>query len=444
MISIKITEAFLIFTESEKLELIQEVTKDICKELIAFANTKGGVIYIGVDNKGHVIGIEDTDRVISQLNHMARDTIKPDITMFINYNVIAVENKNIIAVTIQRGTARPYYLREKGLKSSGVYVRSGTSADPASDALIRKMIKETDGDCYETMRSLEQELTFSALNEQLSKRNVPLDEKKMQTLGLISPDGVYSNLAWILSDQSVHTVKAATFKGTDKDIFQDRREFSGSLFRQMEEVYAYLDLRNNTSASFDGLYRTDKRDYPEEAIREALLNALVHRDYSYSADTLIGVYDDRMEFISIGGLTGDLNLEDIMLGLSVCRNSKLAGIFYRLELIEAYGTGIPKIMHAYAGAGLTPKIEVTANAFKITLPNRNHLRVRNDYAFHVSENREEYILHFIDQRGYIVRSEADDLLHVSQATSNRILKKMINKGIIYQDGNGPETKYRRR
>lgn len=434
----------MIFTESEKLELKQEVTKDICKELIAFANTKGGVIYIGVDNKGHVIGIEDTDRVISQLNHMARDTIKPDITMFINYNVIAVENKNIIAVTIQRGTARPYYLREKGLKSSGVYVRSGTSADPASDALIRKMIKETDGDCYETMRSLEQELTFSALNEQLSKRNVPLDEKKMQTLGLISPDGVYSNLAWILSDQSVHTVKAATFKGTDKDIFQDRREFSGSLFRQMEEVYAYLDLRNNTSASFDGLYRTDKRDYPEEAIREALLNALVHRDYSYSADTLIGVYDDRMEFISIGGLTGDLNLEDIMLGLSVCRNSKLAGIFYRLELIEVYGTGIPKIMHAYAGAGLTPKIEVTANAFKITLPNRNHLRVRNDYAFHVSENREEYILHFIDQRGYIVRSEADDLLHVSQATSNRILKKMINKGIIYQDGNGPETKYRRR
>lgn len=434
----------MIFTESEKLELIQEVTKDICKELIAFANTKGGVIYIGVDNKGHVIGIEDTDRVISQLNHMARDTIKPDITMFINYNVIAVENKNIIAVTIQRGTARPYYLREKGLKSSGVYVRSGTSADPASDALIRNMIKETDGDCYETMRSLEQELTFSALNEQLSKRNVPLDEKKIQTLGLISPDGVYSNLAWILSDQSVHTVKAATFKGTDKDIFQDRREFSGSLFRQMEEVYAYLDLRNNTSASFDGLYRTDKRDYPEEAIREALLNALVHRDYSYSADTLIGVYDDRMEFISIGGLTGDLNLEDIMLGLSVCRNSKLAGIFYRLELIEAYGTGIPKIMHAYAGAGLTPKIEVTANAFKITLPNRNHLRVRNDYAFHVSENREEYILHFIDQRGYIVRSEADDLLHVSQATSNRILKKMINKGIIYQDGNGPETKYRRR
>lgn len=434
----------MIFTESEKLELKQEVTKDICKELIAFANTKGGVIYIGVDNKGHVIGIEDTDRVISQLNHMARDTIKPDITMFINYNVIAVENKNIIAVTIQRGTARPYYLREKGLKSSGVYVRSGTSADPASDALIRNMIKETDGDCYETMRSLEQELTFSALNEQLSKRNVPLDEKKIQTLGLISPDGVYSNLAWILSDQSVHTVKAATFKGTDKDIFQDRREFSGSLFRQMEEVYAYLDLRNNTSASFDGLYRTDKRDYPEEAIREALLNALVHRDYSYSADTLIGVYDDRMEFISIGGLTGDLNLEDIMLGLSVCRNSKLAGIFYRLELIEAYGTGIPKIMHAYAGAGLTPKIEVTANAFKITLPNRNHLRVRNDYAFHVSENREEYILHFIDQRGYIVRSEADDLLHVSQATSNRILKKMINKGIIYQDGNGPETKYRRR
>lgn len=104
----------------------------------------------------------------------------------------------------------------------------------------------------------------------------------------------------------------------------------------MEDLYAYLDLRNRTKTTFDGLYRTDKKDYPEDALREALLNSIVHRDYSFSASTLINVYSDRIEFVSIDGLPEGIEIDDIMLGLSVCRNPKLAAIFYRLEQIEAY------------------------------------------------------------------------------------------------------------
>lgn len=433
----------MLFAESEKVELKLEVTGDISKEFIAFANTNGGIIYIGVDDQGNVVGVKDVNRTITRLNNMARDTIKPDITMFVNYDAAVVDDKSVIAVTVQRGTDRPYYLKDKGLKPSGVYVRNGTSADPATDAFIRRMIKETDGDSYEDLRSLEQELTFEALKKQFLSRDMPMDERKMQTLGLISQDGIYTNLALILSDQCHHTVKAATFKGIDKTVFQDRREFDGSLFRQMEDIYAYLALRNNTNASFNGLYRTDKKDYPEDALREALLNSLVHRDYSYSAGTLIGVYENRIEFVSVGGLPGNLELEDIMLGLSVCRNPKLAAIFYRLELIEAYGTGIPKIMQAYEGTNLEPKIEVSANAFKITLPNCNAPRPHDSEVLGVSERREEYILRHIERHGYIVRNQADELLGVSQATSNRILKRMLNKGMIYQDGNGSGTKYRK-
>ena len=225
------------------------------------------------------------------------------------------------------------------------------------------MIKETDGDCFEDMRSLEQNLTFQAASAQFAKCKVPFDASKMQTLGLVSPDGIYSNVAMLLSDQCSSTIKAATFSGIDKSQFQDRREFGGSLFSQMEDMYAYLDLRNRTKATFDGLYRHDARDYPEEALREALLNSLVHRDYSFSASTLISVYDDRIEFVSVGGLPSGIALEDILLGLSVCRNPKLAAVFYRLNLIEAYGTGMPKILKAYAGSGVKPKIEVSSNAF---------------------------------------------------------------------------------
>lgn len=120
--------------------------------------------------------------------------------------------------------------------------------------------------------------------------------------------------------------------------------------RQLDEAYDYIDFHNRTHATFQKLLRVDTRDYPEVAVREALLNSLVHRDYSFRASTLISVYDDRIEFVSVGGLLPGLELEDLMMGISACRNSHLANVFYRLQLIEAYGTGMRKIMGAYADA----------------------------------------------------------------------------------------------
>lgn len=433
----------MIFTESEVIELKSEVVSDLCKEVIAFANTKGGTLYIGVRNDGTVVGIEDADRVTLQINNMVRDSIKPDVTMFVHYETQAVCGKTVLAVTVQKGTGRPYYLASKGLKPSGVYVRNGTSTDPATDTAIRKMIKETDGDCFEDMRSLEQNLTFQAASAQFAKCKVPFDASKMQTLGLVSPDGIYSNVAMLLSDQCSSTIKAATFSGIDKSEFQDRREFGGSLFSQMEDMYAYLDLRNRTKATFDGLYRHDARDYPEEALREALLNSLVHRDYSFSASILISVYDDRVEFVSVGGLPSGIALEDILLGLSVCRNPKLAAVFYRLNLIEAYGTGMPKILKAYAGSGVKPKIEVSSNAFKITLPNRNSATRDLTAVSDTTKSKEEQILAWIEANGHVVRSDVDALLHVSQATANRILKRMVADGLLRQEGRGRGTRYKK-
>lgn len=430
------------FMESETIELKSSVVADLCKEVIAFANTKGGTLYIGVEDNGTVIGVDSADRVTLQINNMVRDSIKPDITMFVHYETQVIEDKQIIAVTVQEGTDRPYYLGSKGLKPSGVYVRNGTSTDPASDTAIRKMIKETDGDSFETMRSLEQNLTFHAAEAQFAKRKVPYDATKMQTLGMVSSDGIYSNVALLLSDQCPNTIKAATFAGVDQSVFKDRREFTGSLFQQMEDLYAYLDLHNQTKATFEGLYRTDTRDYPEDALRETLMNSLVHRDYSFSASTLVSIYDDRIEFVSVGGLPAGITLDDIMLGLSVCRNPKLAAIFYRLQLIEAYGTGMPKIMKAYAGTGVEPIIEVTNNAFKITLPNRNAAKTM-DIMSNERKSNEERILNLIAQNGYVVRSDVDQLLDVSQTTASRILKRMVTDGLIYQDGSGRKTKYRK-
>lgn len=162
----------------------------------------------------------------------------------------------------------------------------------------------------------------------------------MKTLGLITQDGVYTNLGLLLSDQCVHTIKAAVFQGTNQNEFKDRKEFAGSLFQQMDEVYDFIDFRNQTHSTFEKLYRIDRRDYTETAVREALLNLLVHREYSFRASSFISLYTDRLEFTSIGGLVSGVTLKDVTMGISVCRNMKLANVFYRLELIEAHGTGL--------------------------------------------------------------------------------------------------------
>lgn len=433
--------------ESETVELKAIVVEDIKKEVIAFANCGGGKLYVGIADNGEVVGVDKADDFLQQITNMIRDSIKPDITMFVHYEILNMDGKTVILVDIQQGTNRPYYLAKKGLRPEGIYVRQGTSSVPATDTAIRQMIKETDGDSFEEMRSLNQELTFHATQSEFSSRGILFEQPQKQTLKLLTRDGVYTNLGLLLSEQCVHTIKAAVFQGTDQSVFKDRREFSGSLMQQMNEVYAYIDFRNQTQATFDKLRRIDTRDYPETAVREALLNLLVHRDYSFRSSAFISIYADRIEFVSIGGLLPGLGINDILMGVSVCRNQNLADVFYRLELIEAYGTGIQKIMSAYKGNQRLPKIEVTDNAFKIILPNVNYAanaepgNDKNQAVNIPKESNEQMILNYLNDNITVTRADVEDMLQVSTATAYRILKQMSKDGALIQLGKGKNTKY---
>ena len=430
------------FQESETVELKSVVVDDIKKEIIAFANCEGGKLYIGVQDDGTVVGLDDPDGAALQISNMVRDAVKPDLTMFLHYETLNEDGKQIVAIDVQRGTERPYYLARKGLRPEGVFVRQGYSSVPASNTAIRRMIKETDGDHFEEMRSLEQNLTFEAAKKEFSERNIRFGEAQMKTLGLMTHDGIYTNLGLLLSDQCVHTIKAAAFEGTTQNEFKDRREFSGSLFRQMNEVYDYIDFRNQTHSTFQKLRRIDRRDYPETAVREALLNSLVHREYSFRASTLISLYADRIEFTSIGGLVSGVTLKDVMMGISVCRNVKLANVFYRLELIEAYGTGILKIMEAYSGTGKEPQIETSDNAFKIILPNLNaHADQDDPDARQNGGSPEEAVIALAKKQNSFTRKDVEEELGISQSACGRILKQMAQRGQIIQEGKGRNTHY---
>ena len=231
------------------------------------------------------------------------------------------------------------------------------------------MIKETDRDSYEKLRSLNQDLTFDYTEKIFKENNLSFGSSQKKTLGLIGEDDLYTNLALLLSEQCNHTLKVAVFEGIEKNIFKDRKEFKGSLLKQVTEAFEFINLVNKTEATFEGLIRKDERDYPVEAIREALLNAVIYREYSFSGSTLVNIYEDRIEFVSLGGIVYGLSLDSIMLGVSQSRNEKLANIFYRLHLIEAYGTGIRKIFTNYERYNMKPTIRAEVGAFQVVLPN---------------------------------------------------------------------------
>jgi len=426
----------LSLVENAITEFKREYTSDIIKTVIAYANTGGGVLYIGIDNSGSAYGVEDIDGTMLKASNAIRDSIKPDVTMFVDYVQEVINNKSVIKIVVQKGSACPYYIASKGIRPEGVYVRQGASSVPATETAILRMIKETDGEKYEEARSLNQELTFTYAEKDFKLENVSFGKSQQKTLGLLNSDGIYTNLGLLLSDQCVHTVKLAVFEGTAKAVFKDRREFSGSLLKQLNEIYDFIDRYNRIRSEISGLRRTDKRDYPPEAVREALLNALVHKDYAFSDSTLISIFDDRIEFVSIGGLVRGITFDDMMLGISIARNKNLANVFYRLTLIEAYGTGMPKIMQSYEGFAVKPQIEVTDNAFKITLPNTNEVSERAL----LSEN-ESAVLELLENKEFIVRKDVESVLSVSQAMAVRVLKGLISKGEIRAVGSGKNTRY---
>ena len=354
--------------ENEKTEFKSTVTDKSMKELVAFANTSGGTIYYGVDDSGRVAGLDDIDAEYSRLTNLIRDSISPDITLFLATEICEQNDMKYIRVEVSSGTRKPYYLKSKGIRPEGVYVRQGASSVPASEERIKAMIVETDGTVYENLRSLEQELTFNIASQEFSSKALEFGAVQQQTLGIRDKDGLFTNLGLLLSDQCPHIIKAAVFQGNDRTTFRTRSEFSGSLFKQMQDAFSYIEMHMPILTEFEGLNRRDTPAVSGDAAREAVLNALIHRDYSVLSPTLLSLYSDRIEIASIGGLPQGISLSTVNLGLSVCRNYKLANVFYRLGYVEAYGTGLMKIADSYKDSSVNYKLDITNEAFKITLP----------------------------------------------------------------------------
>ena len=433
--------------ENEHIEFKSEAIPNICKTVIAFANTNGGKLYIGIKDNGKINELHGIDDIYTRITNTIRDSIVPDITMFIKY---ILDEKGFITIEISEGSAKPYYLKAKGLKPSGVFVRQGASSVPASQEQIRQLIKLSDGDTYEAMRSLNQELAFTTAQKVFQSNKLEFGENKYLTLGLRNlQDNLFTNLAQLISEQCIHSIKIAVFEDRENTKFQAHREFTGSLFQQLENAFDFLMLCNQNRSNFSGLTRTDNWDYPVEAIREALLNAIVHRDYSYSGSIIINVNKQFIEFISLGGLLPGLGLEDIQSGISQTRNVKLADIFHRLNFIESYGTGIRRIFALYKDCYNKPKIIVTPHTFKLILPNINQqnsyqeirmVAEKSQHCYYPNAQQQK-VIDYLRENQTISEEQLQELLDLKRTRAYLIAKEMLDKNLLAVKGRGIKKIY---
>ncbi len=428
------------YKEDQKTELKVELTKDIKKEVVAFANSNDGTIYIGIDDNGNIIGLKNAEKDLEALSGMIREGICSDLTLYTKIYIENIENKDIIIVKVSEAPNKPYYLAEKGLKSSGVYLRHGNVSVQASEEVIKKMLLESNSNSFENNISINQNLHFEYLKEVFKKHNIEINDNKFKSLNITNLNGQYTNLGLLLSDECPYSIKCAIFNGNNKIEFKDRKEFTGSVLKQVNDTYEYLDLYNKTKGKIIGLERQDIRDYPEYALRESLLNAVIHRDYNFTGSILISLFDDHYEITSLGGLVKGISLKDLYAGVSESRNPNLANIFYRLRYVESFGTGIGRILESYQEYEKKPLILDSDNAFKVTLFNVNYI---DEYVKVLPSNltQEEQIIKYLEKNNKINRLTVETLLEVSKTRANDILNKMINDNILIQAGSGKNIYY---
>ena len=358
------------YHEDERTELKRELINDIKCEIVAFLNSDGGTIYVGVDDDGKVIGFDDykiKDEMDLKIGNWMQDSFYPKPFGLIQY---AFNNDNVLVVSVCKGTRKPYFLKDKGPKPSGVFIRVGRSKRKATNEEILHMIMESHNYSYEDDISNEQELTFKEFERTLDDNGIKPTSRLMNSLGLKNKHGLYTNLGYIMSDQSNIVVKLAEYD--DNMNFKIKKSFGGSLVTILKNVEEQAERLNDLKIIIDGntFKRIETKSYPGASIREMIMNAICHADYFIHSNIKIEFFPDKVKITSPGGIF-NASLEDIMNGVQTYRNPKLVHIFDKLGMIENFGTGIPRTIYSYEDYDIQPEFKITNNFFVVTLPNIN-------------------------------------------------------------------------
>jgi ATP-dependent DNA helicase RecG len=353
---------------------------NIAKTVIAFSNMAGGKIIIGIEDKtAKVIGINDDeamdfpDKISNIIHERCHPFILPEIYL------VYINDAKVLVVEVFPGALKPYYLKNKG-KRDGTYIRVGATNKKADMEMIMELERQKRNISFD--EELDYELDEKSLDMEQLKSDFhgytgrSMNHNDLLNLKILKEEHgkIYPTVGGLLLAGKTNyleygRIKCARFKGTNMDIFIDQKEFTGPLYRQVEEAMKFAHIYIALSGKVEGLQRIDRYEVPLEVIREAIVNAVVHRDYSISgSDIKFAIFDNRIEVTSPGALPRSLEIEDIIAGRSEIRNKVIARFFKEIEFIEQWGNGIRKMFRLLRLDGLPePQFRESGLFFKIII-----------------------------------------------------------------------------
>ncbi len=417
--------------EKFNVEFKEKISRSFLKTVSAFANYHDGKILFGVNDNGEVVGIKGSDTMYLQIEHMINDSIDPVPSYTLESKVL--QDKEIIVLTVSKGNNTPYYYHGKA------YRRSNTSTLEVDRLELHRLVLEGMNIQYESLKSSIQDLDFTILEKDL-KSKVGIDAMTidvLRTLLLYDKKGYFNIAGKLLADTNdcehcgIDIVKFG--KDIDQILYRTTLHKTSILRLYYEAIEVFE--RYYTYEEIDGFVRIKKELVPKEAFRESLANALVHRAWDIDAHIKISMYEDSIVIDSPGGLPSSITKEEYLRGnVSLARNPIIAGVFFRLQIIEQFGTGIPRIIHAYKDNRFKPNFEINSNSIRITLP-----LIETELS-QITED-EEIVYTLLNNQGELSRRELELATRYNKSKLLRILNKLIDKNVVVKLGSGPETTY---
>ncbi len=449
-----------------KVEIPKKCEKYI-KSVIAFANTAGGKIVIGVDDESHKIVGVDKDEVFKMMDNITNtisDMCCPQI--FPNIGVDTIEGKCVIVIEIYPGANRPYYMKSLG-KEAGTFIRVSGTSRPADEAILKDLELQGVNHSFDEMVCVEQMFDANRADElcaaihrymvEAAKTKSEKEKVKDVTLQNLINWGVVKNLdgtlvptnALILLTNNTFPfakIQCALFKGTERVVFLDKRDFDGPLYEQIEEAYSFVLKHINLGAEINGLVRTDAYELPPEAVREAIVNATTHRNFLDRACVQVAVYDDRVEITSPGMLYGGLTIAQIKEGGSKIRNRCIAEIFSRMKIIESWGTGIKRMISSCKEYGIRePELLEIGDSFRVNLYRPSFEEVHQKFTKSslksspkslspILNPTQQKIVDMIMDNPRITQTAIAEKLSLTTRAVKKSIKELTDKGIIERIG----------
>ena len=337
------------FSETNRIENKARLNEDFEQEVIAFLNYKeGGIIYIGIDKKGNALGIDDLDETQLKVKDRIKNNISPSTLGLFDVILETREEKSIIKVIISSGTEKPYYLKKKGMCPSGTYIRVGSSKEQMTTEMIDNLYAKRVRNSLNKIESPKQDLTFKQLKIYYEEHGYNINESFTRNLELVMSDGNYNYNGYLLADENGISIKVAKYDGKDKVNLIENYELGYcSLLKATESVIQLVTTENKVAAKITPKTRIEKRLVEPTALREAIINAIVHNDYSSGIPPVFEIFSDRISVTSYGGLPQEITREDFFNGVSAPRNKELMRVFKDVELVEQLGSGMERIMKVY-------------------------------------------------------------------------------------------------